>query len=317
MFKKILAFVAVAESGSFTAASKKLNVAQPWLSTQVRRLEDMLGFDLLIRTKRAVELTPEGRALLPICQTMDQNYGEFKNIADTFLRRKSGQLTIACEASTIHDALRYDVIDRFIKSYPNVSIKCFNEEARCLFRDLVDQRVDIIYAPLPASDDRMESVTLSRHEIVLLVPEEHSLARRDNVCAADIAGMEILTGNRDFSTSCNPEQAGMFSGISWVEPPETEYESRYHMVQMLGIPSLWINYPGQPHRLPAGLRIVPFEKPMYCSFGFAKLRGNDERPLRQFMSLVAGFASRNVMSMAQGAAAVRTGGASNEVLVLN
>lgn len=317
MFKKIIAFVAVAESGSFTSASKKLNVAQPWLSTQVRQLEDVLGFDLLIRTKRAVELTPEGRALLPICQKMDANYGEFKSIADTFLRRKSGQLTIAREDSTIHDALRYDVIDRFIKSYPNVTIKCFNEEARDLFRDLADQRVDIVYAPLPASDDRMESIVLSRHEIVLLVPEAHALAKCEKVGAADIAGMEILTGNRDFSTSCNPDQAGMFSGISWIEPPETEYESRYHMVQMLGTPSLWINYPGQPHRLPAGLRILPFEKPMYCSFGFAKLRGNDERPLRQFMSLAATFAARGGTPLPQTGAGPLVGGVTSAPLALN
>ncbi len=61
------AFVAVAEEGSFTAAARRLAVAQPALSRQVRALEEALGVTLLFRARRrvnSVELTVAGRVYL-------------------------------------------------------------------------------------------------------------------------------------------------------------------------------------------------------------------------------------------------------------
>src|SRR5450432_690642 len=57
-------FAAVAEDASFTAAARRLHVAQQVLSTQVRQLEDTLGVELLRRTGRGAVLTPAGRAFL-------------------------------------------------------------------------------------------------------------------------------------------------------------------------------------------------------------------------------------------------------------
>ena len=57
-------FVAIAEERSITRAAERLWIAQPGLSTQVRRLEAELGIQLLNRHTRGVELTPAeiGRA---------------------------------------------------------------------------------------------------------------------------------------------------------------------------------------------------------------------------------------------------------------
>src|ERR1700731_2945901 len=58
-------FVAIAESGSFTVAAKqRVNTAQPSLSRQIRELEAEVGVQLLIRSRRGIELTAAGRAFL-------------------------------------------------------------------------------------------------------------------------------------------------------------------------------------------------------------------------------------------------------------
>src|SRR5882757_4762458 len=57
-------FVAIAEEGSFTRAAERLWVAQPGLSTQIRRLEKELGIQLFERHTRGVDLTVAGGLLL-------------------------------------------------------------------------------------------------------------------------------------------------------------------------------------------------------------------------------------------------------------
>ena len=56
--------VAVADAGTFTGAAERLFIAQPRLSQQIRRLEEMLGAPLLDRRRDGVRLTPAGRVLL-------------------------------------------------------------------------------------------------------------------------------------------------------------------------------------------------------------------------------------------------------------
>jgi len=57
-------FVAIAEERSITRAAERLWIAQPGLSTQVRRLEAELGIQLLHRHTRGVELTDAGEVFL-------------------------------------------------------------------------------------------------------------------------------------------------------------------------------------------------------------------------------------------------------------
>ena len=63
-------FVAVADAGTFTHAAQRMYVAQPTLSQQIRRLEDMVGTPLLQRRRDGVRLTEAGTVLLEESRTL-------------------------------------------------------------------------------------------------------------------------------------------------------------------------------------------------------------------------------------------------------
>jgi DNA-binding transcriptional LysR family regulator len=70
-----LAFVAVAREASFTRAAIRMGISQPSVSEQLRKLEDQLGFRLLARTSRTVELTTYGEAFLPHAKAIAEAFG--------------------------------------------------------------------------------------------------------------------------------------------------------------------------------------------------------------------------------------------------
>src|SRR4249920_587970 len=63
-------FVAVADAGTFTHAAERMFIAQPTLSQQIRRLEEMVGTPLLQRRREGVRLTAAGAVLLQESRTI-------------------------------------------------------------------------------------------------------------------------------------------------------------------------------------------------------------------------------------------------------
>src|SRR5690349_18425454 len=62
-------FVALADAGSFTHAAEQMFIAQPTLSQQIRRLEEIVGTQLLQRRREGLQLTKAGAVLLDASRT--------------------------------------------------------------------------------------------------------------------------------------------------------------------------------------------------------------------------------------------------------
>src|SRR5262252_4151323 len=69
-FRHLRYLVAVADAGTFTEAAERLFIAQPTLSQQIRRLEEMVGTPLLQRRREGVRLTDAGTVLLEQSRTV-------------------------------------------------------------------------------------------------------------------------------------------------------------------------------------------------------------------------------------------------------
>jgi DNA-binding transcriptional LysR family regulator len=193
-------FVAIAEEGSVTRAAERLWIAQPGLSTQMRRLEGELGVQLLERHTRGISLTQAG---------------------ELFLQRARVALTAAdAAAATGHDlaagvigSVRLGVaggpgwpaasafLERFSRERPGVELSVLQGYGGTLWRDLRDGRLDALLTPT-GSPAGMKALDLGSAEWVVLIGTGHPLAGIGPVDARDLGGERIaVTGHRDGAAS--------------------------------------------------------------------------------------------------------------------
>src|SRR5947208_8680738 len=131
-------FVTVAEELHFGRAATRLSIVQPSLSQQIRQLEDELGFPLLYRTKRYVELTDAGKVFLAEARQVLVQVGEAKRAAQRAYRGEVGRLVVGYISSSTYDLLPL-MLRVYRERFPEVEVALreltTHEEVRALARE--------------------------------------------------------------------------------------------------------------------------------------------------------------------------------------
>lgn len=113
-------FLAIIEEGSITKAADKLHLAQPYLSQQLKLLEDELEVKLIERTSRKFQVTDAGKMLTYRAkQMLDLNEKTVKELRD-FSEGIKGTLSIGCLSSVIETLLTQKIYE-FHKRYPDIN----------------------------------------------------------------------------------------------------------------------------------------------------------------------------------------------------
>src|SRR4051794_35876297 len=114
-------FVAVAEELHFGRAAERMQIAQPALSQQIKRLESDVGAELFFRTKRHVELSGAGTALLPYARRALEDVAAGVENARRAQRGEIGALRIgfveSAAATIVPTAVR-----EFRREHPDVAL---------------------------------------------------------------------------------------------------------------------------------------------------------------------------------------------------
>ncbi|MCU0667007.1 MAG: LysR family transcriptional regulator [Patescibacteria group bacterium] len=128
-------FLAVAETGSFSAAAKRLRVTQPAITLAVGSLERAFGVRLYKRKKYAIELTKEGEIVARYAKKMMQEFEKMKTELTGNTNTK--KLSIGIIDSLAH--LLYTSSDIFVKS----NIEVMVDNSKRIINDLTDGKIDL------------------------------------------------------------------------------------------------------------------------------------------------------------------------------
>src|SRR5215467_7252977 len=114
-------FVAVASELHFARAAQRLFISQPALSQQIRSLERELGFKLLERNSRGVQLTPEGEAFLREAKIVVRDADRAAEVARVLAEGGTGHLRLS-HLRTMPGGLPERIVSEYQRRYPGVEI---------------------------------------------------------------------------------------------------------------------------------------------------------------------------------------------------
>ena len=133
------ALVAVIDTGSFSAAAERLGISPQLASKYVKALEAELDLQLLYRTTRRLALTEAGRAFLPRCRQLVEDFDALRRSARREDSEPRGALTITAPV-TFGERVLSGVVHDFLEAHPEVSVELKLTDRRL---DLVEEGLDL------------------------------------------------------------------------------------------------------------------------------------------------------------------------------
>ncbi len=184
-FRHLRYFVAVAEELHFGRAARRLHLAQPPLSQQIRKLEDMLGHALFTRTSRAVKLTPAGEVFLERARSTLRKVHDDVEVARSVGRGEVGFLNVGFIGSGMLTFLPA-MLGRYRRQFPKVNLQLREFYTAGVVRALLESTLDVGFLRDGGPADGLEVETVFSEPFVAAVPKRHRLARRKTISAAEL-----------------------------------------------------------------------------------------------------------------------------------
>jgi DNA-binding transcriptional LysR family regulator len=194
--KQLRAFIAVADKGSFIAASEALARSQPALSQLIRQLEDEIGSPLFHRTTRSVRLTTLGMSLLPTARHLLAQIDAAVEDIQEAAAEKRGRVIVACLPSIAYRIMP-QVIAVSEAMHPKMRVIVRDLNLRGIVAAVSDDQADIGIASIPLAGSALDGLALARDRFYAIFPGAHPLARRSAVQWKDLAGYPFISMTTD------------------------------------------------------------------------------------------------------------------------
>ena len=153
------AFVAVVDSGGMTAAAGTLNLTQAAVSQQIKRLEEIVGEELVTRDRRGMGLTPAGERLFGRAKRMLALNDEIWTEMTTPVYEGEVRLGIPSDIITTYLPT---FLKAFARSYPRVQISLNSGSSAALRAKLQAGQVDVVLATEMRCDEGGENLVMDR-----------------------------------------------------------------------------------------------------------------------------------------------------------
>lgn len=229
------AFLAVADSGSFTGAAEKLFLTQPAVSKRIAQLEEQLGARLFDRIGRQVHLTEAGRALLPRARQVIRDLEDMGRAIGSLSAEVSGTLRIG---TSHHIGLHRlpPVLRQFSRHYPQVQLDIHFIDSEEAWEGVLQGDLELGVVTLPPSpDERVYSEAIWDDPLVFMAAPEHPLATQPDVSLAMLTEYAALLPSPVTFTRRIVESLFSDNALNLNISMSTNYLETIHMMVSIGL----------------------------------------------------------------------------------
>ncbi|GAA3837924.1 LysR family transcriptional regulator [Streptomyces phyllanthi] len=222
-------FVAVASTGSMSAAAVQCHASQTGISTAIADLERRLGVQLLVRRRaKGVFLTEAGTRVLDHAQAVLARAEDLRAGARAEQGQLAGRLTIGCYA-TLSPFLVPPMVDGFTRLHPAVDLQFVDGSQEEIRQALLEGACDLAFLYETGAEAGLSCTTVrSSHPYVILAPG-HPMAGRESVSLAELAD-EPLIVYASFPAQANAER--------WMQSVGAKPNIRYRTSSIEAVRSL-------------------------------------------------------------------------------
>ena len=174
-----------AETGSFTAAGQELGYTQSGITRMVSSLEEELGFAIFTRQKKGVQLTENGRAMLPSLRQIVVSTQKAQEIGADIRGLVRGHLTIGCYFS-VSAAWMPGILQTFSQQYPEISVTMLEGGNKEMADWLREGLVDFCFCAKPDPKTPCDWEGLYEDPLVVWLPKNHPCALKRTFAIKDL-----------------------------------------------------------------------------------------------------------------------------------
>jgi DNA-binding transcriptional LysR family regulator len=212
-------FVALADAGSFTQAAERMFIAQPTLSQQIRRLEEIVGAQLLQRRREGLRFTSAGTVLLEasrnVLSLVNHEVSRTRQAAGLGRQRLRVVMppglpdTLAVEtASALRSAAAaVDVDVTWIETPLDAEFSVIRQRRADAGLGWLTENPEVLAAPL-------DVMSLAEFEPNVWIPSSHAAARRGSISVEEIGSMHVIHGPRRAEAGTFDAWAKVLRGVN-------------------------------------------------------------------------------------------------------
>ncbi len=230
--RQLRLFIAVAETGSFTAAAKLMHVTQPAVSMQVHELESMIG-EVLLDGRRGFRLTPAGEILLRHAREVITSL----ELAEVELKAMKGVAsgTVSVGAVTTAEYFVPRLLAAFGEAFPDIRFRLTVRNRSGMADLLRDRGVDVAIMGAPPTGLALRRVPFAPDPMSFVVPPSHPLAGRKSVPPSALAGERLLLREQGSGTRAAMERFLRAHGVKLTQADEMGSNETLKQAVMAGL----------------------------------------------------------------------------------
>lgn len=184
------AFIKILETGSFTKAAHELGYTQSAISQMVSSLEKELATKLIIRSRKGIELTPDGQEFLPYIRKLYNSYRELTEKSKELQGLQEGVIRIGT-FSSVSSSWLPDLIKNFKKNYPMVKFELLQGQYTSIAQLIKEGSVDFGFV-IPDAVDDLNVISIKRDEMLAILPCNHKLSKMEWVTMKQLSNEPFI-----------------------------------------------------------------------------------------------------------------------------